>query len=184
VNTSAVWHNGGWLKNNSLARGPGGKFYLAYSQDMNRAPGHKHIGVAVGDSWEGPFFDATPYAPIFDLPTFENSEDPNLFVDPQGNFHLLTHTNAQPNWHDVSAHAFSPDGVHWTVSPVAPYTKTIAWEDGSETTVWKRERPQLLIEDGVLLALSNGVGPSKVALPDYTYTHVQGIRSSPSRTLV
>lgn len=68
---------------------------------------------------------------------------------------------------------------------MAPYTRNVTWEDGIETTVWKRERPQVFIEDGVLVALSNGVGPNNKAQPGYTYTHVQGIRAAPfKKTLV
>jgi hypothetical protein len=69
-----------------------GSVLLAYSTGMNRPPANKHIGVAFGSSWRGPFIDLTPSRPVFHRPLFNNSEDPHIFRDERGNFHLLAHT--------------------------------------------------------------------------------------------
>ena len=37
--------------------------------------GHKHIGLAFGATFAGPFTDLTPHAPVFPFA----SEDPNIF---------------------------------------------------------------------------------------------------------
>ena len=110
-----------------------GSVLLAYSAGCAACPvstGHKHIGVAHGLSWRGPFIDLTPSNPIFPFA----SEDPCLFVSPElGSYHLLAHTDytgvaEQPaNWSHVSAHAFTgnpftPGG--WVVSKTPPYTRT------------------------------------------------------------
>jgi len=190
VNVSAVWHTGGAFTNPSLTHGPNGSVLLAYSAGLNRAPGHKHIGVAEGASWDGPFYDLTPYDPIFDLPLIENSEDPHIFRDDEGNFHLFAHTCSgagctEGHWLHVSAHAFSRDGRTWTVADVPPYTREIEWEDGTVATVFSRERPQLLLDaDGAPLVLANGVWPGNSSTPfvkegytgDWSYTHVQAVR--------
>jgi len=192
VNLSAVWHNGGSFTNPSLTHGPNGTVLLAYAAGLNRAPGHKHIGIAEGASWDGPFFDLTPHDPIFDLPTFENSEDPHLFKDDEGNFHLFSHTGAHGHWLHVAAHAFSRDGRTWTTSDVPPYTRTIEWEGGFESEVFTRERPQLYVDDtGVPVALANGVQPGNASMPfthgytgDWSYTHVQAVRRTTAAPVI
>lgn len=53
----------------------------------NKVPGNNCIGVAKGESWEGPFA-------AFPLPvTHPESEDAHVFRDPRGSFHLLTNVN-------------------------------------------------------------------------------------------
>jgi hypothetical protein len=209
VNASAVWHSGGAapfaFTNPSLTVAPppaGGGVLLAYSIGM--APGYaplpspggnntrKHIGVAAAASWRGPFFDLTPYAPVFRAPAFASSEDPHIFLDPAGSLHLLAHTSyANPGaagWRHVAAHAFSRDGAAWEVASVPPYTRDILWETGATTTVFARERPQIYLDAaGWPAALVNGVEPGNVTMPfdegprtgfsgDWSYTHVQGVQ--------
>ena len=208
VNASAVWHSGGAAPfaftnpSVTVAPPPSGGVLLAYSIGM--APGfaplpggggnntHKHIGVAAGASWRGPFYDLTPYAPIFRAPAFVSSEDPSIFLDPEGSVHLLAHTNyvnpGAGGWSHVAAHAFSRDGVVWEVAPVPPYTRAIEWETGTTTVVFTRERPQVYMDaTGWPAALVNGVEPGNATMPfdegpcagfsgDWSYTHVQGVR--------
>ena len=55
------------------------------------SPGHKHIGIAYAETWQGPYIDLTPKEPIFPFA----SEDPCIFVSPEtGTFHMLTHATA------------------------------------------------------------------------------------------
>jgi hypothetical protein len=190
VNISAVWHTGGAFTNPSLTHGRNGSVLLAYSAGLNRFPGRKHIGVAEGASWDGPFYDLTPYDPIFDLPLIESSEDPHIFRDDEGNFHIFAHTCTgksctEGHWPYGSGHAFSRDGRIWTVADVPPYTREIEWEDGTVANVYARERPQLLLDaDGAPLVLSNGVEPGNASTPffrdgytgDWSYTHIQAVR--------
>jgi hypothetical protein len=92
ANGSSTWHDGTAFTNPAFAPLGNGSVLLAYSTGQNHAPTNKHIGVAYGNSWAGPFTDLTPAHPIFDQPTFNNSEDPHLFIDGRGNYHLLAHT--------------------------------------------------------------------------------------------
>jgi len=216
VNASAVWHSGGAapfaFTNPSLTVAPlpaagGGGVLLAYSIGM--APGYaplpgpgpgggggnntrKHIGVAAAASWRGPFFDLTPYAPVFRAPAFASSEDPYIFLDPAGSLHLLAHTSyvnpGAAGWRHVAAHAFSRDGAAWEVAPVPPYTRDILWETGATTAVFARERPQVYLDAaGWPAALVNGVEPGNATMPfdegpragfsgDWSYTHIQGVQ--------
>lgn len=76
--------------------------------------------------------------------------------------------------------------------PFPPYDRDIEWSDGTITSVYTRERPQLIFSSSahagepdkrVPVALSNGVTPGTAAMPgalhgytgDYSYTHVQRI---------
>lgn len=103
-----------------------------------------------------------------------NYEDPFLFQDPRGNFHVIYHVyrtgpiggdahNCLPG-HDgavVSGHAWSPDGLSWTTSATEPYGNVINLTDGSQQLVTTRERPKLLFNAaGDPTHLSNGVCPS------------------------
>ncbi|MCP3968503.1 MAG: hypothetical protein GY750_14235 [Lentisphaerae bacterium] len=62
---------------------------------------------------------------------------------------------------NVGGHAWSVDGVHWTMTEPS-YSRTVRYTDGSSETMHRRERPQILWLDekkqkGILF---NGVQPS------------------------
>ena len=60
-------------------------------------------------------------------------------------------------------HATSTDGIRWNLSdPVKAYSRTVRWNDGSETLQANFERPFLLIENGrpTHLFAATGEGPS------------------------
>lgn len=90
-------------------------------------------------------------------------EDPFLYVDARGNWHLLFHVYtldvpATCVNSTVSGHWFSPDGLSWTASPTAPFGNNVAFTDGSAMTVATRERPKLLFNSaGEPTHLVNGV---------------------------
>ena len=71
------------------------------------------INVARGASWKGPYETVKPL-PI----TSPKSEDPSVFRDGRGNFHLLTnvnngHTRCDPSV-PCGGHAWSRDGLTWS----------------------------------------------------------------------
>jgi hypothetical protein len=103
-----------------------------------------------------------------------NYEDPFLYIDARGNFHILYHVyrtgpvggdahNCLPG-HDgavVSGHYFSLDGLKWQTSATMPYGNVIALADGSSQLLTTRERPKMLFNaEGEPTHLSNGVCPS------------------------
>jgi hypothetical protein len=89
-------------------------------------------------------------------------EDAFLWVDPRGAWHALFHVYAEvvePTCasSNVSAHAFSEDGVTWHYSPLQPYTTTVTLTDGTSFITPTRERPKLLFgADGEPTHLFNG----------------------------
>ena len=86
----------------------------------------------------------TPYAKLM-----PNIEDPYLWIDRRGNFHVINHRYWNETDHcytsKVSAHTFSPDGKSWhVVEPeVEPYSHTVNYDDGSSFTFATLERPNL-----------------------------------------
>lgn len=164
---------------------------MAYSTgctDCAVSPGHKHIGLAFGASIHGPFIDLTPHQPIFPFA----SEDPAIWYDPTNTlglerWHLFAHTDfsgvaENGTWAHVSAHAVAtnPRGP-WRVVPDPPYSRAIMWDAHPPTWLETRERPQVIFDRGVPVALSNGAMPGNNSSPwfphgftgDWSYTHVQ-----------
>ena len=68
-----------------------------------------------------------------------------------GTYHIICEDNrAQVSGHQRwGVHLVSEDGIRdWhPVDPVVAYTHTVIWDDGSRTTLERRERPQLLFDD-------------------------------------
>ena len=184
------WHDGTITNPSLWILADDSGVLLAYStgcKNCNVSTGRKHVGIALGKNWSGPFLDLTPDLPIFPFA----AEDPCIFVSPETKtYHILAHTDAtgsaeQPLiWPHVSAHAYAtnPQGP-WTVSSVPPYSRNIKWADNTETTVETRERPQVIFFDGIPSLLVNGVKPGNATSPatpngytgDWSYTHVQKI---------
>merc|ERR1712217_51793 len=77
-------------------------------------------------------------------------EDPFMWVDRRGNWHILNHAyDIRQTDHcansTLSAHSFSPDGRTWhMLSPkVEPYGHTVLYEDGSSHMYITLERPNI-----------------------------------------
>jgi hypothetical protein len=76
-------------------------------------------------------------------------EDPFLWVDKRGNFHIINHAydDSVENCYTstLSAHVFSPDGKDWHVllPRVEPYSHTVEYDDGTSFTFVALERPNL-----------------------------------------
>lgn len=79
-------------------------------------------------------------------------EDPHLWFDQNDGIHLLFHAfgnepavvNKSCRGTLTSAHAFSPDGYQWYVSPGVPYPSSINTLDNNTLYYWSRERPKLI----------------------------------------
>lgn len=89
-------------------------------------------------------------------------EDAFLWLDKRGAWHALFHVYDEiitPSCVDsnVSAHAFSEDGLSWHFSPRQPYNTTVALDDGTSFVTPTRERPKLFFgPDGEPSHLYNG----------------------------
>lgn len=117
------------------------------------------IGLAIADSWNG------TYTVLPQPLAHPESEDPFVFRDPRGNFHMLTNVN---NCHARCAqgvpcggHAWSRDGLNWSNFTIGAFGPVITFTNGS---VWQTayvERPQVVQdENGVPMAFFVGMGRS------------------------
>ena len=151
---------------------PSGAFRANGNKSATGKDSGEHVSVAVGPSVGGPFVDSRPQ------PAIEEgfSEDPYLWQDERGWYHMLMHGGPAPGkkyprtaGQLVGAHAFSRDAVSWTKSATAPYTTLVDFTDGSSKDMHRRERPQLLLSDtGQPRYFSSGVED----VGDHTYTLV------------
>jgi hypothetical protein len=116
-----------------------GSFYVT-DQDTS--------SLLTATSLKGPWtkFSSIPHPPGMGYVV----EDPFLYVDPSGNFHIINHayntgqrTNCTSSW--VSSHFFSADGVTWGHSD-QPYGHTVAFDDGTSHSYCTLERPNLFFD--------------------------------------
>lgn len=130
---------------------PNGTWYLlCNSHTIYRAPTVTGNWTAVGSAYCSPAGLPGTY------------EDPFLYMDAQERWHIIFHVyNATfpcgaCNSTLVSGHRFSEDGIHYMGSYVSPYTHTIERTDGTKMEVATRERPKMLLRDGVPTYLMTG----------------------------
>jgi hypothetical protein len=121
---------------------------------------------------------AGPYNRIKTNPLFSNpNEDPCLWRDQRGNYHLIMHDleeyeSTGVKGSKVGSHAFakSYDGP-WTFNNnTLAYNTTVQFKNGATIDYYRRERPKLFFsEDGLMtpLYLVNGV-QEKHAKGSYT----------------
>jgi hypothetical protein len=113
------------------------------------------VYIATAPSFRGPYRMANdnvwPHCAVEDF----------FFFRHQGKYHILCEDNrggltGHERW---GAHLISDDGIHpWRKHPdVIVYDHDIPWTDGSVFHAVRRERPWLLIEDGRITCLFNGV---------------------------
>ena len=121
------------------------------------------IGVAGAPKWQGPYTtNANPAVPAMAT----NAEDPFVYRDCRGGYHMLAHAIGKGVHGNVGMHAFSHDGISWHQgSPSIAYTDVVAWSNGTNSTLAQRERPVLIFNttrnggggcDWVPIALING----------------------------
>ena len=141
------------------------------------------IGIARAPSWRGPW--TLPTAPIF----YGHAEDPAWwFSNATQSFHALFHGLGAcgAGAAGIGCHAVSRDGRAWTLSPTPAYSLDVAFDDGSNVTFSRRERPQLIFDPatGAPTHLINGVQPPAALQPpggrgDFSYTLVAPLRTPP-----
>ena len=105
------------------------------------------IRASLSGSPEGPWGAPRKLSPP--TTTARHWEDPFLYFDARGHFHVLSHVwSALPfPSNSISGHAFSIDGHDWTFSPHEPYNNSITHADGSVQLFATLERPKLLFTD-------------------------------------
>ena len=120
------------------------------------------IAVAKSDNgWAGPYSMMEAKHPI----TYPESEDPFVFQDFRGNFHLLTNVNT---FHARCAqsvpcggHAFSYDGLVWSNLTIGAFGPVITFANGTEWVNAYVERPLVTLDENKIpLTFHVGMGRS------------------------
>jgi hypothetical protein len=115
-----------------------GAFYLT-----NQKTTQIYSAPALGAAWSIFGNISDPNLPTDDY----HVEDPFLWVDKRGNWHIINHAYSNMQFTScgasyVSAHWFSEDGKDWHWSD-QPYAHTVFYDDGSNHTYTTLERPNL-----------------------------------------
>ena len=81
-------------------------------------------------------------------------EDPTMWTDRRGNWHIVNHAYNPHEWQDcatsvLSTHFFSRDGTTWHFLPEAiqPYSHTVQYDDGTSHMFVTIERPQVFHDE-------------------------------------
>jgi len=135
------------------------------------------------DDWRDPtHYEDIGQAPDFDTdpPTPWEGENPSMWTDANGIFHILSHNGDRGAQYrtnssgDCGRHYYSKTGLagSWRVAPLLPredlggcaYPRVnVPFEDGNNYTFYRRERPHLIFgPDGIPVALSTAVIDSPV----------------------
>ena len=131
---------------------PDGSVVLIYKSSRGAKEGGApfKLGVALADHWEGPYRRART-TPLDEFNGSEtNIEDPYVWwQDDHYEAIFKDMTGDICGKHHGGIHAWSEDGINWKLAddPLA-YSRTILWDDGTQTEQGSFERPQLLIENG------------------------------------
>lgn len=113
---------------------PNGSVLLAFRGKS--AAGAELLGVAAAPHWRGPYARVSP-DPII----AQAGEDPWPWVDGRGNVHILFHDFTS----FVGGHAYARSwGGPWSYTGVPAYNLSVAWVNGTQGALARRERPQLL----------------------------------------
>jgi hypothetical protein len=138
---------------------PDGSTYLYYRADGMDLP-------SPTCSNEGLAMQICPVAqtchPPNDIPLFGHTgEDPSVFVDHRGNYHMLFNAlpyKCAPKFNQ-GGHAWSKDGITWNSNPrVGAFTTTVQFTDGTSIKCERRERPQMVVgSDGKPIAFVTGL---------------------------
>lgn len=137
---------------------------LAYRGCPYNCSGAEQISLAKAPRFSGPYAKLNNDEPIFT--NDGGSEDPFIWQDKRGNYHILVHSlELEGGFGDgpkVGRHAYSKTiAGPWTFnSATLAFSTMVEFDDGSEIDYYRRERPQLYFSsDGKMtpLFLTTGV---------------------------
>ena len=134
-----------------------GSVYLIYKSNTlaQSVRGPFLLGLAHAEHWQKEF-KRVQKDPVFS----GNIEDPYIWYQ-DGQFHAIMKDMSGEicGEHHGGIYATSTDCVHWQFadSPLA-YSRTVKWDNGDMVKMGFRERPQLLIENGIPTHLFNATG--------------------------
>jgi hypothetical protein len=157
-------------------------FQGGYCHSIIPGIGEEDIGVALAPRWDGVFALVTGQ-PIVEPPPWciaGLGEDPFLWQDGRGFFHMLIHGMCFAPFNAI--HAYSRDGVAWALAAAAPYSYAVNYTDAAPALYWRVERPQLAFDaGGAPTTLFNGAcgdGVACLETPGKTWTLARPLAAS------
>eukprot|EP00756_Hemistasia_phaeocysticola_P066394 Hpha_TRINITY_DN9205_c0_g2::TRINITY_DN9205_c0_g2_i1::g.28860::m.28860 len=137
--------------------------------------------LLVASNWSDPSTYIPRQDPMFPQLHPYGSEDPYVWRDSRGRFHAVLHDEqGDTRSSSIGRHAYSLDGTKWYYGQTDAYNGTSDLTDGSVIQFVRRERPHVIVENGVPTYLINGVQElnaptncSRYAQCDRSYTFVQ-----------
>ena len=137
--------------------------------------GNSNYSLALAFGARCSAFACQEWSPALPRTPPRTGEDPWIWQDARDHWHALFHDMAP----DLPAgrHAFSADGLAWTLTAELAYTGAVEFEDGSSVAFTKRERPHLLLDPAsrAPLALFTGVMQHPEHVDDHTFTLAQAV---------
>jgi len=135
------------------------RLYFTSADDLNPCGLVSNcIGMAQSDTgWEGPFYPHSHHL------TNLESEDSFVFLDPRGNFHMLTNINTChrrcPIGVECGGHSWSTDGITFSNLTVGAFGPYITFKNGTGWNNSYAERPLVTQnDDGSPLSFHVGLG--------------------------
>jgi len=116
----------------------------------------ERLGLADAAHWNDTEYVKRPGPPIISPDNGTGShEDPFMWRDRRGNYHVLTHDQSEGNLcgdgtagHSCGAHLFSRDTYTWKVSKEGAYSSAVVLKsNGSLVHTGTRQRPQIVFAD-------------------------------------
>ena len=142
---------------------PNGTVFMVYRANACVGQGREALGIATADHWAGDYTRRTGGPIVSEADGSGNHEDPFVWVDGRGAYHIVSHDQSAGNVcrdtenHGCGAHLYSRDSYSWTVSKKPAYSSMVTLANGSRVLLLTRQRPQLLFDaDGSPEYLFNG----------------------------
>ena len=150
----------------------------------------ERLGLSIGTAWDGVYHPVPAFPGILWPELNEPSEDQTLWEDKRGGLHILLHGNQWAGeW--PSLHAYSRDGSPgtWQLSKrtdgYVPYSANVSWAEGGWTNFFRRERPELhLNQQGEPSFLLSGVMFGRdYPTRQFSFTILQRVRGGNATSL-
>lgn len=149
---------------------PDGSVKLLYKSSKDRHQSKPsaplYLGLAEADHWSGPY-RRSQSQPVSLNGKLHSSEDPFMWwQDDHFEAIFKDMTGEVCGERHAGVHAWSWNAREWFTAPdPLAYSRTLRWQDGSQTTQGQLERPQLLMHNGKPshLFVATGDGPGGFA---------------------
>ena len=172
-----------------------GTILLAYRANVcakssgGGAGGGESLGVAVAAHWNATYVRRVGKPIVSVADGTGDHEDPFLWQDARGHFHMITHdqnTNnrcgSQAAGSSCAAHLFSRDSYTWTIGAAPVYTPSVTLSNGTVAQFQTRQRPQLVFDEATMapafLFSGGGFFGSNPDCTHLTHTYAQGFATA------